>query len=407
MEGITLELTENELELLNDYTAATEDVEDTSKWSRGDVVQLVGRTDNLQEQQFEMLDGAAVLEFKEDEEGDRLLMKLARMPYGITTEAFLQIGKEVGLPKKFCEETPFNYEKVSQDEDGRVTTEKRDLLLEVVNYWLDNKGGEKKALIYDGRIVAFVRPGTKLYSTTELVNSAVNALSELGHEDVWFDKVHHTIEETQMVLVIDDFTTTLPNGDVLKGGFQIQHSVLAKKPLAITPIVYSEVAGIHAVSMSRNNYAQWNRKLDSNRDADDPFADDVLEPDAYDVYQWMEATIKDLYATIRREFMLVQGLLTRNIGAHSGTFFNDVCAKYKIPTPLRRYVLEEYGAQDGQSIYHLWRAIATTAGSDECADNVSQQRHMMSIAGEIAAHPESCPQCHRLTDGVELDDSDD
>jgi hypothetical protein len=381
MTGTTMELTENEQDLLNVYTAADETGEDSDKWRLNDLLSLLRSTENLEERQFEMANGKAQFSLPE-QAGSRLTMSIAGEDFGVTQEAFLQSCKEIGLPKKFSEETPL------------------ELVLQNLNYWFDNLGAEKKALLHSGRVVSLIRPGTSVYSTVDLITAMVEELAELGHHDVFFDKVSHNIEETQLVLVLNDWESTMPNGDTLKGGFQFQNSILAKKALTITPVLWFDSAGVYGTSMSSLNHAKWDRKMDPARAADDPFEDAYALGEAdepFDVYTWVHQTVKDLYGTLNREAQMVQNLHTRNMGAHAGSLLNDIYVRFRVPAPLRSVVQEEYADQTGQTLYDLWRAIATTSGAEDCTEKLNQQRHLMMVAGEIAAHPDSCNSCHRLT----------
>lgn len=381
-----LELSQESLDLLDAYTSADETQEDTNLWSLSDVDRVLRSTENLSERNFVMMDDAAQFSLPEDEHaGSRLTFTLGGEDgekFGVTSEAYLQACKEIGLPKKFSEETPI------------------DLVLKNLNYWFNNMAQEKKALVHGDRVVSIIRPGTAVYSTVDLIGALVSELEELGHTDLFFDKVNHTIDETQITVVMRDWTRTMPNGDTLYGGFQFQNSILAKKPLLLTPVLWFDAAGVYGTSMSSMNHAQWNRKMDPQRDADDPFEDalGIEESDEpFDVYVWVRQNIKDLYGTLNREAQLVSNLVSRNMGAHAGSLLLDIYTRFRVPNPLRSSVQEEYANQTGQTLYDLWRAIATVAGGEDCTDKLNQQRHMMLVAGEIAAHPESCGSCHRLT----------
>lgn len=355
-----------------------EGAEETGLWKLEDVISVFNHTENLEERQFEMLGDTTYFKFMDDE--DKLIMKIAREPFGISREAFLQACKMIGLPKGYSEKTPV------------------ELVVQNLNYWFANKGGERKALAHRGNVVSFVRPGTEVYSTVQILTSIVEALKELGHTDLSFDKVYHTVEETQFLVILNDKQYTLPNGHVVKAAYQVQNSLTAIKPLVITTALYHQSGDIHGASVSRRSYSQWNRKLGFVR-PEEVFSDELIpEPDdLYDVYAWTKSSIGDLYNTFNREVELVKNTQNINIGSHAGTFFNDICVRYKIPTALRSVVQEEYADQDGQTVYDLWVSICNTSGREEASDNVAQIRHMMLVAGEIALHPESCPSCHRLT----------
>lgn len=388
-----LELTEAQTELYDELTGAEVDETPENGWKLSDLYTMLRSTENLKERAFVMADNAAQFVLPEDA-GSTLSMVLGGSRdneegeltggerFGVTQDAYMQAAKEIGLTAKYADETPI------------------DLMLRNLNYWFNNKGQERKALVHNTKAVSIVRPGTVVYSTIDLVSAMVEELEGLGHVDLFFDKVSHTIDETQFVLVINDWERVMPNGDVLKGGFQFQNSIIAKKPLLITPVLWFDAAGYYGTSMSAMNHAQWNRKLDPARSDDDPFEDALgLEEGEtpYDVYQWMHSTVKDLYGTLNREAVLVQNLTSQRMGAHAGSLVNDIFTRFRVPAKLQEAVAEEYAGQQDQTLYDLWKSIATVSGGEECTEKLNQQRHMMIVAGEVAAHPESCGSCHRLT----------
>lgn len=393
MSGAVMELTEDERELQDDLTG---DETPENGWKLSDLFTILRSTENLSERQFVMVEDAAQFalpeeagstlsmvlggEYKQDEDNKRVLVGGER--FGVTQDCYVQAAKEIGLTPKYAENTPI------------------DLMLRNLNYWFNNLAAERKALIHGTKAVSIIRPGTVVYSTIDLVTAMVEELEGLGHTDLFFDKVSHSIDETQFVLVINDWERTMPNGDTLKGGFQFQNSILAKKPLLVTPVLWFDSAGLYGTSMSDLNHAQWNRKLDPSRSEDDPFEDALGMEESetpYDVYQWMHSTVKDLYGTLNREAQLVQNLSSRRMGAHAGSLVNDIFTRFRVPAKLQEAVTEEYAGQQDQTLYDLWKSVATVAGGEECTEKLNQQRHMMLVAGAIAAHPEACNSCHRLT----------
>lgn len=365
------------------------EVSDETTYTKDEVIRLVDSTENLTERQFELLDGRAKFEMvtldaqgreaAEGEDGtETIVIKIAGERFRLNVDSFKQSAKLIGFPQgPYLENTPI------------------DLVIPHLNYWFDNLGGERKALIKDGTVLAYIRPGTEIYSTKQLVESMCSKLEEMGHSNYFFEKVTHDLYETQFAVVLPNITYDMPNGDVVLGGLQFQNSVLGLKALSVSGYIHHPGGAM----ISTTTKAQWDRRLGTTRvELDEMLENGSTEEElenVYDVYRWIKDATTDVLG-VRRDFVKVAALNNFNIGSHVGTFFNDICKQYKIQTALRRAAQEEYGDQEGQTLYHLWKALTIVANRDEVSDRPDWRRHIMLVAGELSAHPDSCDGCHRL-----------
>ncbi len=148
--------------------------------------------------------------------------------------------------------------------------------------------------------------------------------------------------------------------------------------------------------------AQWDRRRGTATSVLEQMLEDGADPEdienVYDVYRWIAESTRDVLGVTARDSTRVAALNNFNIGSHVGSFFNDLCTRYKLPVPIRRAANEEYGDQEGQSLYHLWKAMTIVANRDEVGEKPAQRRLIMLVAGELSAHPDSCDGCHRLLD---------
>jgi hypothetical protein len=348
----------------------------TTALSLDEMLELVSVTEDLDEQLFELGTSDS---FFQHSEGGNLQFVLGDQRLNLTADSYAQACKIIGLPSAYADRTPMN------------------MITEHLNYWFNALSEERKILTKNGALVAFLRPRTELYSTEELITSLVSTFESMGGSDFYFDKVHHDLFETQFSLVMGNYNDVHETGNVLNAGVQVQNSVLGLKPTLISAYVANPTESIEGGSISTRVYSQWKRRnRPTNVDAllEDVLGDANAAPET--VYSWAEGVARLMYPGLVREISSINRLRNMNIGNHAGTFFNDICVRYKIPTVLRRVVQEEYASQPSQSVFDLWSAIAATAGRDEVQDNVASRRHMMLVAGELAAHPDSCGQCHRL-----------
>lgn len=351
------------------------------------VLARLGRDAGFDERLFELGEDRVTFEYldadlNEEIEEDNLDILISGERFGLTEDAYYEANKIIGLGKGYVKKTPVPY------------------VVPHLNYWFDNMGDEKKALIKDGKVITFIRPGTEMYDLSQMVEALCSTVEEEGYDDYYFEKVYHSFDETQLSLVLRDKTHVMQNGNILVGGIQFQHSLLGKKPTILSAYIHEEVAGLAGGMISGQNSNKWNRKLTTVTANFQDLFDEDFEPDpegVYNIYTWIEGVTRDIIGRITREFESILQLPEFNIGGHAGTFLNDVFAKYKVPTSMQRSVREEYTDQDGQSVYDLWRAITAVSGRAEIADKPEAMRRIMMVAGQIATSPQSCPGCHRLT----------
>jgi hypothetical protein len=298
----------------------------------------------------------------------------------MTAEAYMNACQIIGLGRSYSTRTPV------------------ELIIPHLNYWFANLGGQRKVLIRGKKAVAFIRPGTEIYSTKKLVESMCKKFEEHGYKDIVFDKVHHDLQETQISVVVRDKKSS-SDGETLVGGAQIQNSILGLKPLVMSAYVNHTVDDTNGGMISVTTTGQWDRRLGTSAQEISEFLERGIEFDAedvYSVYDWAGQATADVSMRLDKEFGYVTRLKNITVGAHAGVFFNDIYKKYNIPISLRKAVQEEYADRDGNSVYDLWAAFVAVTGRHEVRGNPAAMRHMMTVAGELAAHPESCSSCHRL-----------
>ena len=335
---------------------------------------VLDETENLTELLFELSEDNIEFTFDEDDD-DPLQVSINSTVYKLTAESAMQALSFAKIPKSIVEVYDI------------------DVIVPLINWYYSEKGGELKALVKNSTILAFTRPGTEIYSTSDMVDEMVRALDNFDITSYHFERVHHSLKETQFCLVTPHHTVELDNGDVLRAGIFVKHSVVGSKPLVMSGYLsrdYSENGMI-----SDQAIEQWNRKSAKK-------SEDIDDEDHYDVYTWAYDTADTLLRAFKRDADSVKDLQDLTVGNHAGTLFNDVFDRNSLPVTIRKLVREEYVDQPGQTLYDLWNAISLVADRAELEDNISARIKVLEAAGKLAAHPQSCPSCHRLTtDGEE------
>lgn len=339
-------------------------------------------TEDIEERAFEFGEGINT-HFVYDPEATngKLRISFNGEEYPLSELAIIQSFDTAGVPERLAAAVP------------------PELTLPILNWHFANRDGERKALIKDGKVAAYTKTATAIYSSVEILDSIVKAMRDLYNVDesnIVVDKVHHDIHETQYTLVFPDFSLQLDNGDVLNFGIQVQNSVLAKKPLVLTGYVGRDY---HNNGMlSKELTAQWSRKSGKRASMDEVLEGTV---DLLDLTDWIKNVVEDIVKQNDMEMKVVRKLTNYSMGNHSGSFLNDLFTREKVPVGLRSLVREELAEQDDTTVYALWNAISLVSNRDELEGSPTKIRLMMNVAGALARHPESCPSCHRLRD--ELD----
>lgn len=336
-----------------------------------EMITLLEETDGLKEVLFELDEDTVEFVCDLDDEDNKLKFKINSTTYNLTAESAMQILNFAKMPKSVIDEYDI------------------EVIAVAVNWYYGNKGGELKALVKDSTILAFTRPGTEIYSTVDILKEMVRALDTFDITEYHFDNVHHTLKETHFSLVVPHKSYELENGDVLRSGVFVQHSVVGAKPLVMSGYIsrdYNENGMISTQAVE-----QWSRKKAKK-------AEDIVDDeDHYDVYTWAFDTADTIMRAFKREAAQISYLTEMDMGNHAGTLFNDVFTKNSIPVAVQKLIREEYVDQPGQTLYDLWNSITLAADRVELDDNFLTRKKVREAAGKLVAHPQSCKTCHRLT----------
>lgn len=341
-----------------------------------DLKKILNETEDLSEHLFELSEDNIEFLFDEDDEDFPIKMKINSEKFSMTGEAVSQALAFAKIPKSIVEVYDI------------------DLILPLMNWYYSEKGGERKALVKDKKILSFALPGTEIYSTVDIVDEMVRALDNFDITQFHFERVHHTLNETQFCLVAPHQSYDLEDGDVLRAGVMVTHSVIGKKPLVMRSYISRDYHDNGMISAEVEE--KWNRK--KGKKAEDIPEDVTDDADHYDVYTWAYDTADTVFRAFKRESKAIKELSDESMGNHAGTLFNDVFDKNSLPVAVRKLIREEYVDQPGQTLYDLWNAITLTANRTELEDNVQVQNKVMLAAGKLAAHSTTCSSCHRLTE---------
>lgn len=336
-----------------------------------EMLKVIDQTEDLKERLFELgEDNVELICDLEDEEAP-LQFKINSEKFTLQMESALQILSFAKIPKSVLD----NYDV--------------DVLVPLVNWYYAHKSGELKALIKGNEILAFTKPKTTIYSMKDILSEMIRSLDNFEINEFHFERVQHSLKETQFCLVAPRKVKILDNGDILRAGVFVQYSTVGAKPLVMKGYVSRDY---HDNGMISSDVSEmWDRRKDKS-------ADDIDDDDFFDVYTWAYDTCDTVFRAFDREAGAVEDLMNFQLDSHAGTLFNDVFKRNNIPAAVQKLVREEYVDQPGQTLYDVWNSMTLTADRPELDGNTSSQRKVMEAGGNLAAHPRSCPSCHRLTE---------
>lgn len=300
--------------------------------------------------------------------------------YDISHESVSQAYKMIGLPANYAALTPL------------------EMVHPHLQYWFTHKGGENKALIKDGRVISFCRPGTNVYSTQRLLKSVFDGgLDRDGSSIVNF---YHDIYETHFTVLDDSISRRLPDGSILIGGVHFQTSLVGLKPLSFSPFVLRSVERTTAGEVELYEGGamstafpeiKWDRTTDAKRLKAPPEEAELLD----DAYSFTRKATALIIEYIEEEFDRVSGLNTIVLDSHAGPFLDDIIKRYKLPPRIYNPVMQEFmHSSSTRSALDLWMGFGHV-GLRDLDLTPRLKRMVFQTAGEISRHPAMCKSCHR------------
>lgn len=296
--------------------------------------------------------------FEQNDEG-RLRFILGGDDFGITSDAYIQLGQMLGIPGSYIAKTPHS------------------IMMPHVNYWLRAKNmAQVTAAVQYGVIQVWSKGSAAPVDNSMIVDKIANFLG-VGDAHLQVCHVNHSLLNTRYSVVSDQFEEAVKVGGPVRVGISINNSYALKHPLQIATYVHRLVCTNGAVSS--DNVFSFSR---GGNDAE----------------EWLDEVIEDAFRAANKEMDRLRKMNDMQLNTeHINDTLGSVFTELGVPVSLRQSIMERAVNEGPVSMYDLYNTL-TWVGSNSTGafEDPDLAYRLMQIGGRLAAHPERCGECHRL-----------
>lgn len=303
------------------------------------------------------------------------LQLLGGTEYQLTKQGALELGAQVGIPRKVQEDT----------DPG--------LMSQLVNWRMSNRIGNKelKALGMQDRVLAITRGTVSPFSNLQLLEAMVTGLhKKYGEGDIYADyKFHHDLEHTGLRLIVPGYqrviTGTAVADDTWSAGLDFANSLTGLRQTEITGQLFRWWC-TNGCTDTLNSVGGLSRRGTTQEDA----------------LAWAASTVEQVLGGLEPMLDHVQDLTAQPVAGDVRSVLEGLFSDYHIPSRDRHRVIESMADDDEMTAYSLMQAVTQAANLDGVPDRDRQR--LMRMGGSIAgSHSQRCNlgRMHR----VELDEA--
>jgi hypothetical protein len=301
--------------------------------------------------------------------------------YQLTRQAALEVGAQVGIPRKVQESTD------------------PDVLVPMVNWRLREVLDTKslKALAHDGRVVGLTRGTVSPFSNLALLDVMVAGLErKYGEGEILADyKFHHDLEHTGLRLIVPGYrrfiTGTSVDDDTWSTGLDFANSLVGLQQLDIHGQLFRWwctngcTDTIHSVGgLSRRGASQE------------------------DALTWAERTVEEVLGGLEPMLDHVQELTAQPVAGDVRDTLEGLFRDYQITSRDRSRIIETMAEDEEMTAYSLMQAVTMAANGDGVPDR-DRQRLMRMGGGIAGTHSLRCNmgRVHRVVPGQVATEQED
>lgn len=290
--------------------------------------------------------------------------------YQLTKQGALQIGAQVGIPRKIQEDTA------------------PDVLSPFVNWRIHERLGNKelKALTREGRVQAITRATVSPFSNLRMLDVMLGGIeNKYGEGEVLADyKFAHDLEHTGLRLIIPAFRRTITGtsvaDDTWSVGIDFSNSLVGLRQLNLQGYMFRWWCTNGATDIHHATGA-FSRRGSTEEDA----------------LAWAAQTVDEVLGGLEPALDNVQLLTGEAVAGDVRDVLEGLFRDYGIPSRDRSRVIAAMAEDDEMTAYSLMNAITQAANLDGLDDR-SRQR-LMALGGHVAgSHGERCSlgKLHRV-----------
>lgn len=275
----------------------------------------------------------------------------------MTKDAALSISSAFGLQSTYVKKVPAH------------------LLEPQMNYWLSAGLGDRAFKVLnvgnDQNVAAFTKPTINPFSNQLLLNSIVNGIEDrYGEGTLYADyKFQHSLVQTDIRLIVPEFTRTIVDtaveGDLWSAGVHLSNSLTGENPLTVEGYLFRYWCTNGATTLN-SDIGKWSRRINGQSE---------------DVYDWVRASVDEIFEGMGNQFDAVQSLTQLNITGNVVEILTQIFDDYKVPVSQRQEIIDNLLDSENMTMYEVMQAITAAAnGADVRATHADR---LMRIGGAI------------------------
>jgi len=235
---------------------------------------------------------------------------------------------------------------------------------------------EIKLLIsLDDKVEAFAKAATDFVLPSTILSIVEDALGS----DVSYDKSSFDVDFCH-IGVTSPKTEFGSGDDMMNGGLSIAFSPDGKHPMTVSSYILKMICTNGLVAPMTT--FKWRRNSNEN------------------VESWLAQAAALAVAAAQSEAERLLDMKNYVMDGHVGDVLDSMFQTYRVPVDIRDMVTDRVLNTGATTMYDLVDAFTYIVSNDiELGDDPHARHRMMMAAGEMAAHPESCPTCHRVFRG--------
>jgi hypothetical protein len=214
----------------------------------------------------------------------------------------------------------------------------------------------------------------KPFSNRGLLSYSLQAIDKKFGGEVYADyKFHHTIDSTDIRLILPEYTKVINDtgvdDDAWSAGIHLHNSLSGEGGMTSVEAYLFRWWCTNGATTEVNNVAsQWSRRSGGQ--------------DEFAVYEWAKDTVDDILGGLEYKFDQVQALTSQYIeGEVTEEVIRDIFRMYAIPVSQREEILNELAEADPLTMYALMQAVTRTANDPRIKPE--RRDKMMRIGGSI------------------------
>jgi len=291
----------------------------------------------------------------EIEAGKPVLVAGGKEKYTLTPESFVRLGQLCGIPGPYSSKCPIH------------------LIVPHINYWASEELEDIQLLVdMDDQVQAFCKPSNEFVLPSTIFSIVEDALDgEIVYDKPSFDVDFCHIGATSPSTEYDK------GDDVMHGGLSIVYAPDGKVPMTVSSYLLKQICTNGMVAPMST--FKWRRN-----------SNDQLEV-------WLAEAAAAAVGALREEADRLIDMKNYVVTEHVGDVLNSLYSTYRVPVDIQETVTARVLNTGAETMYDIVDAFTWVISHDiELTDDPKTQHKMMMAAGEMAAHPEACSQCHRV-----------